>query len=221
MRMRLGLATLFLAVSLSSIGSAQVHDPTGPATFAKEFVDAINSKSVERRTMLLHPKSRACINAKTQPYYDWIFSRQLKYRIPANYKSSATPLPQDQALASDGKSDYPLRPTHQLQIDVETSPTSGMTFILLIVHDGAHWREVLPCPRPEFLGEIEAAAARHAQEEQRAQSLAAGLADPLRAEIIALARKGQRIEAIKKYAAASGEDLSMAKWVVDLLVPRQ
>jgi hypothetical protein len=55
--------------------------------------------------------------------------------------------------------------------------------------------------------------------EQRAQSLAAQLADPLRAEIVALAKRGQRVEAIKRYATASGEDLAIAKRVVELLVP--
>jgi hypothetical protein len=47
-----------------------------------------------------------------------------------------------------------------------------------------------------------------------------GLTDPLRAEIIALAREGRRIDAIKRYRDATGQDLTTAKDVVDLLVPR-
>jgi ribosomal protein L7/L12 len=67
---------------------------------------------------------------------------------------------------------------------------------------------------------MQAAKEQRAKQEQRAQSLVAQLADPLRAEIVALAKQGQRIDAIKRYAAASGEDLSTAKQVIDLLVPR-
>lgn len=216
-RIILGLALLSPLLCI-----AQATDSGRPETFAKEFVDAVNSKSTEHRLSLLHPKSRVCINAQTQPYYDWIFSHQLRHTIPATaYKIATEPLSGEQTPASDGKSDYPLRPTHRLQIDFETGPYSSTSIILLIVRDGARWREVLPCPRPETMPGIRAAEAGGAEQERRVQSLDAKLTDPLRAEIIALARKGQRIDAIKKYRDATGEDLSTAKSVVDLLVPRE
>lgn len=210
-----------LAVLLSPLWCyAQVADPGRPEAFAKEFVDAVNSKNTERRLALLHPKSRACINAQTRPYYDWIFTRQSRHVIPAVYKVTMNPVPGDAALMSDGRSDYPLRPTQQLQIDFETGPYRSTSIILSIARDGAEWREVLPCPRPEAIAGIRAVEAERAQQEQRVRSLIVKLVDPLRAEIIALARKGQRIDAIKKYREATGEDLSTAKSVVDLLVPR-
>lgn len=201
--------------------SAQVADPGQPEAFAKEFVEAVNSKNAERRLALLHPQSRACINAQTQPYYDWIFSRQSRHVIPAAYKVTTNPVPGDTPLMSDGRSDYPLRPTQQLQIDFETGPYRSTSIILLIARDGAGWREVLPCPRPDAIAGIRVVEAERAQQERRVRSLVAKLADPLRAEIIALARQGRRIDAIKKYRAATGEDLSTAKSVVDLLVPRE
>lgn len=40
-------------------------------------------------------------------------------------------------------------------------------------------------------------------------------------QFAAFAQQGQRIDAIKKYAAATGEDLGTAKSVVDMLAPRQ
>jgi len=45
---------------------------------------------------------------------------------------------------------------------------------------------------------IQAIEAKSAAQERKVESLVAGLADPLRAEIIALARQGRRIDAIKK-----------------------
>ncbi len=215
-RIILGLALLSPLLCI-----AQATDSGRPETFAKEFVDAVNSKSTERRLSLLHPKSRVCVNVQTQPYYDWIFSRQLRQVIPAAYKVTTKPVPGEKALVSDGRSDYPLRPTQQLQIDFETGPYSSTSIILLIVHDGTRWYEVLPCPRPETITYVKAAEAERSKQELRVRSLVAKLADPLRAEIIALARKDQRIDAIKKYRDATGEDLSTAKYVVDLLVPRE
>ena len=68
MRLRFNLTTLGLALSLPLICHAQVGSPDQPEAFARLFVDAINSKSAERRLALLHPKSKGCINVKTQPF---------------------------------------------------------------------------------------------------------------------------------------------------------
>ena len=76
MLLRINLTTLGFALSLPLICHAQASSPDQPEAFARLFVNAINSKSPERRLALLHPKSKACVNAQTQPYYDWIFSRQ-------------------------------------------------------------------------------------------------------------------------------------------------
>jgi hypothetical protein len=221
MRLRFNLATLGLALWFPLICQAQGGSANQPEALAKLFVDAINSKSADRRLALLHPKSRACINAQTQPYYDWIFSRQLKHVIPAaNYKVAATPLSGKPALPSDGKSEYPLNPSHQLQIDFNTGPYSSTSIVLFIVRDSARWYEVLPCPRPDAVAGIRAIEAKRAERERNIESLVARLGDPLRAEITALARQGRRIDAIKRYRDATGEDLTTAKDVVDLLAPR-
>ena len=220
MRWRFSLTTLVLPLSLPLICHAQVGSADQPERLAKLFVDAVNSKSVERRVALLHPKSQACVNAQTQPYYDWIFSRQLKYVIPEKYKVATKPLAGKGPLPSDGKSDYPLRPSHQLQIDFDAGPYSAISIVMLIVRDGGRWYEVLPCPRPDAIAGMRAIEAKRAEQERKVKSLVAKLADPLRAEIIALARQGRRIDAIKRYQDASGESLTTAKDVVDLLVPR-
>ena len=221
MRLRFNLLTLGLVLWFPLISLAQGGSPNEPEAFAKLFVDAVNSKSAERRLALLHPKSKACINAQTQPYYDWIVSRQLKHVIPAaNYKVTATPVSGKPALRSDGKSEYPLRPSHQLQIDFDTGPYSSTSIVLLVVRDGARWYEVFPCPGPDAVAGIRAIEAKRAEQERKVESLVAQLADPLRAEITLLARQGRRIDAIKKYRDATGEDLTTAKDVVDLLVPR-
>ena len=52
---------------------------------------------------------------------------------------------------------------------------------------------------------------------KRAKDLAAALQEPLRGEISALVKAGEKIDAIKHYQAASGEDLTIAKSVVEVL----
>jgi hypothetical protein len=207
--------------ALPSVCGAQADDPKKPEVLAKRFVDAVNSKSVESRKAILHPKSLACINAQTQLFYDWIFSRQFQYAIRPNYKSSAAAIARDEVPDLEGEADYPLVPTHQLQIDFDTGPFSGTTVVLLMVYDARRWSEVLPCPRPATIARMKAAQEEAAKEEQRLESLAANVTEPLRAELIELMKKGRRVDAIRRYAVVSGEDLATARRVVELLMPRQ
>ena len=91
----------------------------------------------------------------------------------------------------------------------------------MIVYDAKRWSEVLPCPRPETIAKMKAAEEQAAKEEQRLQSLAAQVAEPLRAELIELMKKGRRVDAIRRYAVVSGEDLATARRVVELLMPKE
>ena len=142
---------------LPLVCGAQADDPKKPEVLAKRFVDAVSSKSTEQRKAILHPKSLACINAQTQLFYDWIFSRQFQYAIRPNYKSAAAAIARDEVPDLEGEADYPLVPTHQLQIDFDTGPFSGTTIVLLIAYDARRWSEVLPCPRPETIAKMKAA----------------------------------------------------------------
>lgn len=207
----LALNLIFSDTEAAGLGSAE--------GFAKLFVDAVSSRSTERRLELLHPKSRACINSQTEMYYSWIFSRQMRYVIPdARYKVSVELLPEGRSWTTDGKSNYPVRPSHQLQIDIDAGPNNSSSLVFLVVRDGSRWLEVLPCPRLDAVADARRSTAEFDRQEQRARKLAAELANPLRAEVIALARAGRRVDAIRKYAAASGEELVIARRVVDLLM---
>jgi len=130
------------------------------------------------------------------------------------------PVARDRGLLLENELDYPVRPSHQVQIDFDTGPSSSTTVVLLVVYDAGSWREVLPCPRPDTIAKMRAAKEESAKQDERAQQLAAKLSDPLRVELMDLLRKGRRVDAMKRYAAASGEDLAMAKRVVELLAPR-
>jgi hypothetical protein len=92
--------------------------------------------------------------------------------------------------------------------------------VLLVVFDAGRWYAVLPCPRPDTIAKMHAKKEESAKLDKRAQQLAATLSDPLRAEIMDLLKHGRRIGAMKRYSAASGEDLTMASRVLELLAPR-
>ena len=110
--------------------NAQVGSSDQAEALAKDFVKAINDKSVDERKKILHPKTVSCINRQTQPYFDWIFSRQFKHVIPANYSSKTRPSTGIASVVPEAKADYPISPTHILQIDYSTKPFSGTSIML-------------------------------------------------------------------------------------------
>jgi len=194
---------------------AQQGGLNGPEGLGRSFVAAVNSKILERRVDMVHPKSRACINSATEPFFSWIFSRQMKYVIPeANYKVSSQPLG---VLPTPAGLTYPVQPTQQVQIDFDTAPNSSITVILFAAQDGNRWYEVLGCPSAEAVAAAQRSAAESARLEETARNIASQMAGPLRTEILGLARAGRRIDAIRKAATETGGDLAIARSVVDLL----
>jgi len=160
------------------------------------------------------------MNSETQPYYDWIFSRRERLVTPVGYKVTAIPISRVPGeLPSDGKSDYPVRPTHQLQIDFGTA-TKGATVLLFVAQAGGAWREVLPCPRSDVVAQAKANQIAGQQLAEKVDTLVRGMPVELRAEITALLQAGRKVDAIKRYTAATHEDLSTAKSVIESLESR-
>ena len=216
MRIFFGYPILTALVLLTSVASA-ANPAFTPESLADELVKAIRSKSPELRRALLHEKSRACINSQTQPYFDWIFTRQFRYAIPEEYKVSTQPLSKPAGSSLD-KSAYPVAPTHQVQIDFHTTPYRSTSIVVMASKDGGNWREILPCPSPEAVAGAQRSVAETDRQNRRINMLAAQVAEPLRSEIIAMARAGRRIDAIRRYAEATGEDLVIARGVVEHLL---
>ncbi len=113
--------------------------------------------------------------------------------------------------------DYPVRPTHLLQLDFETGPNSSTALVMQIASEGGRWYEVAACPKPEAMAAAEAADVERARQAEKARALAERTAPDLKDAVVKLFKEGRRVEAFKRYAEASGEDLAMAKRVVELL----
>lgn len=209
--------TAVLIVLLLHAAGGYAADPGGSLeSFAGEVVKAIRSKSKVQRMAVLHPKSLACINSSTQPYFDWIFSRQFRYQLPDTYRVSSAPLSGLPAIQPD-KAVYPVTPTQQVQIDFTVNPTKSISIVVLAAHDGKRWREVLPCPTAEAVAVAKNSSVEKDRQNRRIHELASSLSAPLRAELLAMIKAGRRVDAIRRYAAVSGQELVIAKGVVDLL----
>jgi ribosomal protein L7/L12 len=205
------LAALLLALAGTGLASDQQTQ-----AFVEALVAAINSKDTAQRKALVHPHSLRCGTAGSDQLLDEQFARQARRAVPANVTWSLTPAPPGQPLFAD-KFDYPVRPTHRLQLDFSTGPNRSTTMVLQVAQHGGAWREVRACPKPQTVAAAKAASQARAQHRQKVERLLKDLSPGVNDEVVALLEDGRRIDAIKAYRAASGEDLVTAKSVVDAI----
>jgi len=207
------IVALALLLLLPALASASSQDPAQTA-FVKSVVEAINSQDFARQKALVHPGA-VCANVEPVSFFNapWAPRRS----VASTYRWTMSDAPAGPPMFSD-KLDYPVRPTHLLQIDYETAPNTGQTLVLQAARDRTRWYVVAVCPKPETLVEMEAARKARGQHEAKVKAMAAGMSPALRQQVLDLVRQGQKIAAIRHYEREAGVDLTMARDVVDRLV---
>jgi len=215
-RLAAALGSALVALALP----ASADNPDRPLDFAPRLVAAINGKNLERRIALLHPKALACLTPQTRPFIEESLVRQFRHSIPANHRSRTEAIAAGRALSVADGVEFPLRPTHQVHIDWDTGPHKGVTIVAFVAYTEGGWREVWPCIKPEKVPQMQAVKEARRKQDERVKSLAANMPPALRANVSRLVAEGRKIDAIKEYQRASGEDLSTAKSVVELVTSR-
>jgi len=220
------LSLLLVTYLLYSLGEALAQNapPAGntPLTpeqqaFVERYVDAIRARDVGRLKSLVHPRSLACIQPETASFYDDVFASRTRQPAGAQYAASVQVVAPGQPLMMEGDVTYPVRPTHWIQIDFAPGAASGTLLMVQVVAERGAWLEVLPCPTPGTLAKYHAVKGMASTQEQRAKELLANLKDPLRGELRQLLRDGRKVSAILRYNQEAGEDLSVARRVIELL----
>jgi hypothetical protein len=209
-----------LMLLAASVDVARPQDDDQARAFVASIVEALNSKSAERRRALLHPKSLPCATIEPDSFYTWMVTRQFKDSVPADYRWKITPVPPEQPLMFADKFDYPVRPTHTLQLDFQLAPHGGKTMLLYLVRDANRWYEMTPCPRLETLAAAPAARQAEGRRAERVKALVASMPAELKSQVLELVKAGRRLDATKHYQGASGEDLTTAVEVLELVAPR-
>jgi len=182
------------------------------AGFVERYAKALQGRDVEPYKRLVHPRCRACINKDQDDYYELLF-RGKQYLTARAAEPTFKILPES---ALTGMS-YPLKPTHLIQVNLRLDEFNSKTLLVQVALDNDLWFEVISCPTPEVLRAMRAAAINERAEIVRAEALLSSLRDPLLGELTALLRQGKKVSAIMRYREISGEDLSVAKRVIELL----
>jgi hypothetical protein len=210
---------LWLAGAPGAAASAAEVDP-GARTLVGRLVAAINADDGEAWKKLLHPDNLACMNAARADFYTEYLGRELGRTVPAKYELRISSVGPSDALMFEAMDEYPVRPTHRIELDYATGANSGVTIVRYLRHDGGRWFYIVPCPTPEAIEMFRQARIERQKQAIRVEALVAGMDAGLRAELIALLAAGKRIAAMRRYAKASGEDLATARAIVGVLGPK-
>ena len=112
---------------------------------------------------------------------------------------------------------YPVPPTHEVQIDFETSGGRSKTLVRMLAPSEGAWREVLPCPTVDSVRMFRERQAAAKEQRAGAEQLAAAIDEPLLSELRQLLAGRHRIEAIRTYQERSGLDVTTAMQVIDVI----
>jgi hypothetical protein len=207
-----------LAILASAGGSAPLSAQENPADrgFVATFVQAVNGGATTRLS-LVHTKARQCASGAVGEWWQVSVARQAKGGVPADYRWTLKPIPADEQPPFAEGFDYTVQPTHVLQIDMRPKPYTFRTMLVRLARDGGRWAEVVPCAKPEMQAKIHATLEATAKQTERVKGLVATMPAALRAKILAEIRDGRSVSAAKTYAQESGEDLTTATEVVELL----
>jgi hypothetical protein len=210
---------LACALGASLLLALPAHAQTEADAFVKTLVDAINSKDPAQRRALLHPESLRCDTPGKDLLLDQQFARHSRFPIPGTVAWRLTAAPPGRPMFAD-RFDYPVRPTHLMQLDVKGENNETMYVVLQVARKEGQWREVVGCPKPETAAAATRLAAARAQGPEKVQLLVKALPPNLRTELLALLKDGRKADAVRAYRDASGEDPATAQAVVDALEGR-
>jgi hypothetical protein len=217
---RFGILLALVLTSEAASGFAASPSASDDAaiqnTFVKPWIAAMQSKDKGAVERLYHPAVRACVNPATKEFFDFVLEREVQDAPAGTYhvtKIAPTQQPPPTFLPEEDVR-YPVRPTYQVQIDVENS---DLTYIRFLAPANGSWYEVYPCPNQKGMAYLREQQKQGAGQRKKVAQLAAGLKDPLRSELKDLLRQQRKIDAVKKYQAAASVDLTTAVLVMDAL----
>jgi hypothetical protein len=217
-RRRLAIA-IALALLAAPAGPARAQDAEARA-FVARVVEAINSKDLERRRALVHPASLPCTKIAPDLFYNLMVTRQSRDTIPADYTWKLDPVPPEEPVMRGDQFDYPVRPTHTVQITFNPAPSSSRTLVVQLVHDNGRWFEMIPCARPATVVKARELRQAQAKRAEHVEALVAAMSPGLKAKLLDMVKAGRRLDATKHYQSVSSEDLTTSVEVVERLAPR-
>ena len=214
------LVLISLSTARYAHGQAQ-QTQAGPSQaeakgFVTEYVAAFDAKDAARLQALYDSKSQACIASEDKDFYEFSLAIMWRDPIPAKYTFAVSPVNEINLKAIETFGRFPRKPERELHIDYQQGEDSGTTVVYLVRENG-RWRADQPCPTEETVKKFREDAPARKEREARYESLASGIQEPLRSQLVKMLREHKTGEAIELYKKASGQDGQTSMLVIDQL----
>jgi len=212
---RLALLSMLLAARvLAADAEAAIR-----ATLVEPWLRAVRANDKAELTRFLHPQVRACINDRTREFFEFGDLLRPKGLTPQHRITKLTPLSGPGnlfGLPEDGFA-YPVQPAYELTLEAWQGDTQVIQIIRYLAPSGGSWYFVEPCPNEKGLAFFHESLAKGAEQKRQVALLVAQLKEPLLGELKDLLKRHQKIDAVKKYQQATGQDLTLSMMVMEAI----
>ena len=207
---------LELAVCSSLFSQTNNHPPTLNELVSR-YVAAINAQDATAVNGLAYPESLACITQDNRDFYDRAVAVSMRKHIPADYHFTDTTLSGKDVLPLNGYATFPIRPTHQIQIEYSSGAENSGTVLLWLVSKNGHWYNDEPCINSIIIKQFHDDLPNIKARERATKSLVAQIQGPLLSELKSLLKQGKDATASHRYAQAAGKDNDTSLMVIEEL----
>ena len=146
--------TAMLIVALSMAAAAFAGPKGTPEALADRFITAVNAKDGEQLKATVHPDCFAGLTPVQKRYIQETLSRNLQNAIPIQRTVKITKL--DGAdLPFGNMVVWPVKPTHQLEVEFSTGEYSSTCMIRFIAQEKDQWFLIVPMLNSENLKKYE------------------------------------------------------------------
>lgn len=145
------VAVLVIVIVASSVYAGNKETPE---TLAEQFIAAVNAKSREMQNTTIHPQCFADLSPVQKDYLEETLARDFRKTIPEKRTVKVTKL-DGSTLPFGDMFVWPLKPTHQLEIEFSTGENSSSNIIRFITKDKDQWFIIVPMLNKEILKKYE------------------------------------------------------------------
>jgi hypothetical protein len=215
---RLTLLSILLAARvLAADAEAAIR-----TTLVEPWLQAIRTNDKAGLTRFLHPRVRACINDRTREFFEYGDLLKPEGLTPQHRITKLKPLsgPGNLFGLPEDAFAYPVQPAYELTLEAsqgDAQITQIVQIIRYLAPAGGSWYFVEPCPNEKGLALFHESLAKGAEQKQQVALLVAQLKDPLLIELKDLLKQHRKIDAVKKYQQATGQELTLSVMVMNAL----
>jgi hypothetical protein len=226
MRSRWGVAVscllVLMACSCSRVasstplpaGSSADDHPVSVEQMVTRFVTATNARNLAGLNALLHPKSLACITSENKDFYDRSLVFSVRQPIFPDYHFTDKTISATDPLPAVGYATFPLRPTHEIQIEYTNGVEITGMVMFWLVNENGRWYKDDPCINADVIKQFHDDLPHIKAQEEETRALVAEMKEPLLSEIKSLIQQGKTSSAAHRYSQATGKDGSTAMFVI-------